>query len=269
MIRIQIKKINKESEIEGFVQNQGKNLFFGKGAFLQKKQILLLSILVFYFIPLLSISFHDKKLNLGKLSPSQVKKIVLSGTDINEKDIHGNTPLIKACQITNNLETITMMITQGAKLNDKNDAGETALFVALANNRDVKIIELLLKYGAKTNEQYKNGMTALMEAGRSVNNPEVVKLLIKAGAKTNHRDKFGMTALMYASCYSPNPLIVKCLLDLGADGSIKCNRDLTAFDYVDEKPNVALRNSKVFDQLRDSQQKRYPNMRNKKHLLSP
>ena len=108
-----------------------------------------------------------------------IKQHIAAGTDINEKDSYGRTPLI--CAITQGHEEIAeLLIAEGADVNAKKKEGQTLLHAAATSNRKV-IAELLIANGAEVNAQADSGRTPLDYALHSFKTRE---LLRKHGGKT-------------------------------------------------------------------------------------
>ena len=78
-----------------------------------------------------------------------VRQYIQAGTDLNQFDEFGFTPLVEAA-IVNNLEIAELLIKHGADVNFKDMVGGTALHWAVENNNQ-KLCELLLKNGADAN----------------------------------------------------------------------------------------------------------------------
>jgi len=155
--------------------------------------------------------------------------------EINNKNKHGYTALMFACNFSNiysNQETVDTLIKAGADLNIQDIYGHTALMLAsgYANTCSrQETVDALIKAGADLNIKDNNGWTALMYACRVSNSDskyDTVKALIQAGADLNIQENYGMTALMFACKYSntnSNQETVDALIKAGADLDIECN----------------------------------------------
>ncbi|MEE2611999.1 MAG: ankyrin repeat domain-containing protein [Pseudomonadota bacterium] len=108
-----------------------------------------------------------------------IKQHFADGTDINEKDSYGRTPLL--CSITQGHEEIAeLLIAEGADVNAKKKEGQTLLHEAANRNRK-QIAVLLIANGAEVNAQADNGRTPLDYASF-----ELVDILRKHGCKTRN-----------------------------------------------------------------------------------
>ncbi len=97
------------------------------------------------------------------------------GADPNAKNHNGDTPLHKAAAISGNAETVRVLIEFRADVNAKNEIGETPLHKTAAKGRDPKVLDLLLDAGANVNEMDEGGRTALhVVAGSYSNRPHAV-----------------------------------------------------------------------------------------------
>lgn len=123
-----------------------------------------------------------------------VKLLIEAGSNINDKDGFGETPLMTAVRY-NRPKIVHYLIGNKAKLDLKNQMGETALMISISISEE--LIRILVLAGAKLNLQNKEGFTALILA---VNNRDLkaVHLLVDLGANTKTKNKNGWTALMLA-----------------------------------------------------------------------
>ena len=175
----------------------------------------------------------------------EVKKLIETGTDVNESQENGITPLIYASS-KGYLEIVQELIKNGAKINARDSEYNTALMMACQNNHSDIVMELL-KNGADKNlknrgwygpataleiacdngsieivkelldsneEIIASGLVAATEKGYI----EIVQELLKNGANPNGR-KYGEPALTAACRYNKMD-VVKELLKYGADINI-------------------------------------------------
>lgn len=172
----------------------------------------------------------------------KVQSLLSQGANVNARDKDGNTALMKAALISEDLEIVKLLLDKGAKVNAQNNEGDTALIYA-AESKEADILQALLGKGAAINHQNKNGYSALIMASAGTNRfanfkvlverganlelktergtalsysisnnlAENVKLLLQKGAKTNELDENENTLLMKASA-NGNPEIIKMIL---------------------------------------------------------
>ena len=109
--------------------------------------------------------------------------MIENNSDINAKDINGDSPLHHAIR-NSSLKITNILIQNNANVNIQNNSGETPLHFACSNENN-DIIDILLKNGANPNLQdfdYQNTpMTYLI----TLNNLPLVKKLIDNGADPN------------------------------------------------------------------------------------
>ena len=115
-----------------------------------------------------------------------IKQHLAAGTDVENKDPFGLTPL----SLAKNKEIIKLLINAGADVNNKDSFGGTPLIHA--ENRE--IIKLLINAGAEVNYAPENGITSLANAVLR-KDKESAKLLISSGGNVNSIDREGSTPL--------------------------------------------------------------------------
>jgi hypothetical protein len=128
-------------------------------------------------------------------NPEEIRQAVLSGMDVNKRDVFGSTPLIRGLRWGWTVEVIKTLLEVGADVNAQDWEGWTPLMVA-AQSGDTLITSLLLEAKAEVNTRNAYGCTALMYASAG-KNPEVVRLLLEAGADTNLVDNQGRGVAEY------------------------------------------------------------------------
>jgi ankyrin repeat protein len=184
-----------------------------------------------------------------------VKAIIGRGVDPNQRDSHGETPLMNAPT----LEVVSLLLESGADVNARNPEGTTALMKASFQGAWM-IVDELLKKGADVNASGgPSRMTALIGAslsgrdgrvyeyhsGRvqegfsSLGSTHIVQALVRHGANVNARSKWGSTALMEASA-NGHINIVKFLLSQGAKKNLKDDHGKTALIYARERKQQAV-----------------------------
>ena len=143
---------------------------------------------------------------------SAVEQLLRQGSNPNERESDGSTPLAWAATRTNP-EIAAMLLKAGADPNVTNELGIGPLALAIANG-SITVVNQLLASRANPNVARENGETPLMTAVR-LGHIDMMKLLLANGAAVNARDqKFGQTALMWAA---GQPEAVRLLLEYGAD----------------------------------------------------
>ena len=159
------------------------------------------------------ISIHDAVI---KVDIEAVKQHLSAGTDVNEKDEDGYTPLQHAAF----KEVAELLIENGADVNVQDNDGWTLLHTAVDDF--VPLAELLIEKGAKIDAKTHDGSTPLfiaivngenkfakllIEKGADVrgiplfyveNSSEITKTLIDSGADVNYAPENGITALANA-----------------------------------------------------------------------
>lgn len=108
------------------------------------------------------------------------RTLVEAGANVNGKDRDGLTPLIRAC-LGGYKEITELLVAKGADLAAKDDYQRMALHAAVMMGR-LEIVEVLLKGGADVNLQDGRGQTPLVIA-RQRGATEIADLLVKHGAK--------------------------------------------------------------------------------------
>ncbi len=171
-------------------------------------------------------NINKLKVILDKLSDLdwlEIKKLILSGADINiQSDKYGNTALIRAV-IEGHTDIVKLLITAGADVNIQDKYDNTALIWAVIKDH-TDIVKLLIAAGTNINAKNNNGNTALILVPAAKNGHQnIVGLLIAAGADVNIQNKYGDTVLMWA-VRKGHKEIVKLLISAGTDINIQ-NKD--------------------------------------------
>lgn len=155
-----------------------------------------------------------------------VKMLISLGADINATDANGQTPLIYASMKNSENSAKLLLAEKNIELEKKDITGSTALLRAVHCSCH-EIIQLLIQAGADIN--------AVNFYGESVLIHSIIKKewsaateLIKHGADVNYSDKMGRTPLIVAAKYG-NTEIVKNLIDAGANINTKDINKNTAF----------------------------------------
>ena len=144
-----------------------------------------------------------------------LKYLVSQGTDVNEKDRWGWTPLHQALRTNSNVNVLKYLMKQVVEINEKDKHGNVLLHYAASNPR-VEILKYLVSRGADVNAENKNGWTPLFFVAGGNSNVDVLKYLVNQGADINEKNKRGCVLLHYAAG-NPNVEILKYLVSQGAD----------------------------------------------------
>jgi len=111
-----------------------------------------------------------------------IESALRAGTDVNQSDGHGMTPLSYAVA-TQNMPVVAYLLERGADPNHAADDGRTPLLIA-ARNSTPQVVELLIGKGARIDRPGDDGSTALAIAVEK-GDRETVDLLLKRGADPN------------------------------------------------------------------------------------
>jgi ankyrin repeat protein len=162
---------------------------------------------------------------------NKLKSISNLSLYVNVKDKPGYNPLLKAVS-EGHEDIVKFLLVSGADINAKNIDDETAL-VKAADKGNTKIVEILINNKANVNINIKNGKTALCKAIKK-GHLEIVKLLLNAGADVNAKSEYGKTALIESVLYN-RVEIVKLLLNAGADADIENSNNQTGLIIAAQK----------------------------------
>merc|ERR1719187_1265855 len=153
---------------------------------------------------------------VNKEDAEEVKKLLLSATNLDVRDKFGYTPLHKACMRANK-QLISLLLDKGADLHAKCYEGSTPLFLATMCSPLVDVVEFLLSRGAKTDVLTTDGGT-MLHAAVSGGNMNTVKLFLESKQMDIHaRRKDGATVLIDAVQHSGNKALIEYLISKGAD----------------------------------------------------
>lgn len=178
--------------------------------------------------------------------------LINRGAKINLKDIYGDSPLVTCVRYNKDLATLKLLLNYGADVNEKvgDEYNSSVLTIAASNSKNPDFIPFLVKAGADKKYITKDGNNILSWALMNNQPYSVIKTILDIKVDVNHINKSGHTPLMIAAQISTDPKVIGLLLGNGADASIKDKEGKTAMLYVDRKPNINIRNSKEFDQLK-------------------
>ena len=193
------------------------------------------------------ISIHDAAYE-GNIEA--VKQHLAAGTDVDAKDMNGETPLTWAAY-QGYKEIAELLIAKGADVNAKTKDGWGEWWTVLdwaelvrkihvpGYKESPKLIaarkeipDLLRKHGGMTGEELRSGMTPLHAAARK-GLKEVVELLIANGADVNAKDHRARTPLHIAA-QKGHKETVELLIAKGAKVNTKDYFDKTPLDRAEE-----------------------------------
>jgi ankyrin repeat protein len=142
-------------------------------------------------------------------------KLIEAGARVNDRDIDGYTPLMRAIE-SDNLALASTLIAAGADVNAKNEDGKTPLMMAI-DNHNIHLIKKLIEAGADVNAKDEDGKTPLMHAvsKRDINSLET---LIDAGVDVGVLNaKTKKEIFEYYIYNKPNLRIIKTFIEAGVD----------------------------------------------------
>ncbi|MBI2880352.1 MAG: ankyrin repeat domain-containing protein [Candidatus Tectomicrobia bacterium] len=113
---------------------------------------------------------------------ASVTRLIIEGANVNAKDNHGWTPLMRAAA-AGHTEVVKVLMAAGADVNLKGENGETPLMAAAYYGHTGPLLRLLAG-GADVSAKTSDGQTALMMAQKQ-GHPLAVKLLTVPVWKTN------------------------------------------------------------------------------------
>jgi ankyrin repeat protein len=142
-----------------------------------------------------SVSINEalvKSIESGNIN--QMEYLISLGADLLLPDMYGETPLVKAAEIGNEMVVDKLLV-----LGSPPDScyGASPLYLATKKGH-IQVVKCLIMAGSKVDWQHENGLTPLMEAS-SVGYFELVQLLIESGADLSIVDDHDCKAITYAS----------------------------------------------------------------------
>jgi ankyrin repeat protein len=142
-----------------------------------------------------------------------VTRLLKGGSEIDEKDQSGSTPLYYA-SLNGHLDILRSLLDKGADVDAQGGNYGNALYAASVGGHE-QVVKTLLDKGAEVNAQggqYGNALQAASEGGHE----QIVKTLLDKGAEVNAQGGRYGNALQAASLRG-HEQIVKTLLDKGAE----------------------------------------------------
>ncbi len=170
---------------------------------------------------------------IAKGDADDVRNHLLLGTDVNEKNKQGWTPLHFAA-VRGQAECARVLIETDAEMNPLTGTEKTPLHFAAERNF-LELVKLLVENGADIGARDDEGWSPLHYAAEK-DRVEVAAYLLEKGAKVDLRSKRGGTPLHEASA-SASPKMINLLLENGADKTIKATNGKTPLDYAVELGN--------------------------------
>ena len=108
----------------------------------------------------------------------QVGILLDQGVNVNTQTKQGDTAVILAGWLTNNIDLITLLVERGADVNIHNENGDTPLIDAAYKGKN-DILEYLLNNGADINAKNNAGLSA-QDMARKTENSVAITMLVKA-----------------------------------------------------------------------------------------
>jgi Ankyrin repeats (3 copies) len=188
-----------------------------------------------YYGAVVTIFFLSTASCLGMLTEKnrqRAKEIEQLGTDINQQDTNGDTPLYRAVA-RNDKSMVRLLLEKEADPRIKNNDGFTPLHRAVING-DEGIVSMLLEAGSDIiNQQDNIGYTALAR-GVASGNRNIVKSLLEAGVNSTPKDQYGDTPLHWAVMNGDTDMVTM-LLHAGADQNSRNKAGNTPIDLAQIK----------------------------------
>jgi len=158
----------------------------------------------------------------ASLGNVELMEMLLSqGFDKNERDEHGNPPLMWIIACEGREELMESLIDHGASVDIQNFEGESSLFLASQRGLYSKV-QFLVENGADVNIVNLEGASPL-HAAAARGEKRIIKLLVKYGAHLNAVDDEGDSPLHWAVREGEHKA-ASLLVKLGADIHL-CNED--------------------------------------------
>ena len=129
-------------------------------------------------------------------SPEILQYLIQRGANVDVKNIHGETPLLKLLRSDRfSAQNVDCLLLNGADPKVADSRGETALHCAVFRDH-TEVIDSLIKHGADVNAKTESGYTPLHNAVFQ-KNPKATFLLLRAGADITLVDQNEKTALRH------------------------------------------------------------------------
>lgn len=182
----------------------------------------------------------DEKLTLFNAVQQQdlhlVKKIIKAGTDLDQQNERGQTPLMMATY-NHDVKIAKALIDVGADVNIQDDIKNTP-FLYAAEEGYLDILELTTKAGANPTITNRYGGTALILAAENGHTDVLRWLLDETKIDVNHINNLGWTALLEAVILGEGgkkqQQSVLMLLQRGANPNIPDKDGVTPLEHAEK-----------------------------------
>ena len=220
-----------------------------------KAMLLALIILTFTALPAYSQNATPLMMAAKNGNDWQIKNLLSSGENIQERDAEGWTALMYAVRYQQNSATVKMLIDNGAHIRVRNSYNFTPLLIAALYTQNPDILDMMLTERNGAEEEVFNAFILSIVSNEVTDEIRYAKneLFLKKDIPVNGFWK-GMTPLMYACKYSSTTAIIQQLLAHGALPSIRSKEGKTAFDYARE--NQSLTHDETYWSLTSSRNER-------------
>ncbi len=164
----------------------------------------------------------------------QVDRHVHWGTDINQIDIDGQTPLHESAR-NGKIVIARLLMKNGANVNQLNNFGQTPLDLAILNGR-IQLSELLIN---KFNAEFDATRSLFIAVNANNHDRDVYRFLARQGAEFNTTNSDGLTPLMIAVT-NEQRLTAKQLIASGADVNLADKQGRTPLNLATTLNNMDL-----------------------------
>lgn len=159
----------------------------------------------------------------------EVKRLIISGVDINEKDVNGDTALLHIIKkhfskyTPDVLEIIKLLIASGVDVNSANNDGFTPIMRMVSKTiSNADVTKMLIEAGAEVNVKYFTNKMPIIKRALLNKLYDIVSLLIEAGATFDEE-----TNLLYVF-YKDDVDALNDLLNKGLNINSICIEDYSA-----------------------------------------
>lgn len=191
-------------------------------------------------LPLLHVSSTEKKLEKSHTQyanavENKIKEFIAKGGDVNAHDKNGQTLLLKAIKLHNNI-LAKELIKAGADVNMADNNGTTPLIATILYGNEEMFNSLSVNENVDAQKKNNEGLNALMvwiicTNGSTNGKLTVIKNLIARGADVNAQTNDGTTPLMLCAAKGNYGLYLD-LVKYGANVLQQDNDGKTAVDYA-------------------------------------
>jgi ankyrin repeat protein len=189
-----------------------------------------------------AVTVNGKRTVLHRATDGPTAEFILEKAPhlINQKDIHGRTPLFDVARDSKSDDAVKVLLSKGTDINAVNDDGNTVLHDATKYGQ-LEVVKCLLANGANISALRKNGETVVHRAKK----PEIMEYLLSQKPElANIKDKNGRTPLLTIATMG-GVESAKILLKHGADINAKDRRRSSALDLA-----VKSKQSKIIELLK-------------------